>query len=243
MCTVSYIPLSENIIITSNRDEQHGRPPAMVPAVYSLSTGKLLFPKDVHAGGTWFAVHENRQAIVLLNGAKERHESSGPYRMSRGLVLLDMVDHPAPMERFSEINLDRIEPFTAIVWSDTKLFECRWDGSGKESRQMDSTIPHIWSSATLYDEKASAKRRQWFSQWLGENPAPSQDDVLDFHHYNGHGDHHDGILMNRNGLVYTVSVSSIQLSASTAIFKYLDVQNHRSYLQEMSLSKTIAAKR
>ncbi|MEJ0104485.1 MAG: hypothetical protein WDO19_18810 [Bacteroidota bacterium] len=43
-----------------------------------LFQAKSNFPKDGNAGGTWFAVHENGNVIVLLNGGFKFHESAPP---------------------------------------------------------------------------------------------------------------------------------------------------------------------
>ena len=125
MCTVTYIPAKEKIFIASNRDEKSGRFPAIPPQEYEFVSGKVYFPKDKNAGGTWIAVHENGNAIVLLNGGFEFHESIPPYRKSRGLILLDLVQHDSPFDFFRSISLEDIEPFTLVIWQDNELFECR----------------------------------------------------------------------------------------------------------------------
>src|SRR6185295_19041785 len=108
-------------------------------------------PKDGDAGGTWMAIHENGNAIVFLNGGFTSHTPQPPYRKSRGLILLDLIESTAAYHSFMAINLNNIEPFTAIIWDDGHLFECRWNGR-KYHKQLDPLQPHIWSSATLYDE-------------------------------------------------------------------------------------------
>ncbi|MEP7259187.1 MAG: NRDE family protein, partial [Flavitalea sp.] len=115
MCTVTYIPVGNTIFLTSNRDEQNRRLPALPPEMYNLCSGNLIFPKDGDAGGTWIAIHENGNAIVFLNGALVGHTSEPPYRKSRGLILIDLIDHITPFNSFLAINLNRIEPFTAVI--------------------------------------------------------------------------------------------------------------------------------
>jgi uncharacterized protein with NRDE domain len=51
---------------------------------------KLFFPKDTDAGGTWIVMKENGDAAVLLNGAFINHTAEPPYRLSRGIILLDI---------------------------------------------------------------------------------------------------------------------------------------------------------
>src|SRR3982751_4082457 len=112
MCTVTYIPANGKIFLTSNRDEKSRRFPAVPPQAYDFLSGRIYFPKDTNAGGTWIAVHENGNALVLLNGGFTFHESKPPYRLSRGLILLDLLQHESPFDYFRSINLDEIEPFT-----------------------------------------------------------------------------------------------------------------------------------
>src|SRR5687768_1683567 len=105
MCTVTFIPVRDKIYITSNRDEKHWRSPALEPAVYPFSTGRLLFPKDADAGGTWIAAHENGQTIVFLNGGFVCHTPNPPYRRSRGLILLDLLNSANAWSAFQTISL------------------------------------------------------------------------------------------------------------------------------------------
>src|SRR5258706_5870429 len=128
MCTVTFIPGKEKVYLTSNRDEKHGRSPAVPPQGYDFISGKIYFPKDGTAGGTWFAVHENGNIIVVLNGIFKFHEPAPPYRKSRGLIVLELLEHESPFNVFRSISLDEIEPFTLVIWEEDELFECRWDG-------------------------------------------------------------------------------------------------------------------
>ena len=99
------------------------------PQLIVFETGSIVFPKDAHAGGTWIAAHENGHAVVFLNGAFESHTSTPPYKKSRGIVLLDLINNHSPYNSFHSVNLNNIEPFTAIILDQGHLFECRWDGA------------------------------------------------------------------------------------------------------------------
>src|SRR4051812_22764348 len=73
MCTVTYLPLKEGFIITSNRDERLVRKPADAPQIISGLNTRILFPRDGEAGGTWIATSENNRTVCLLNGAFVPH--------------------------------------------------------------------------------------------------------------------------------------------------------------------------
>jgi len=225
MCTVTFIPSKSGIVLTSNRDEKHWRAAAVPPEIYSLSSGRIIFPKDGDAGGSWFAIHENGNAVIFLNGGFVWHKSQPPYRKSRGLILLDLVNNESPPRSFEKIPLDGIEPFTAVIWENQKLLECRWDGRKKYHKELSSDAPHIWSSATLYDEDVVVKRRKWFDEWLHTNPHPTQEEIMHFHQFTGDGDQHNDLMMNRDGKVFTVSVTSAFIHDREIFMQYLDVRN------------------
>jgi hypothetical protein len=242
MCTVSFIPVNHKIIITSNRDEKHWRSPAIGPQFYKFKTGNILFPRDADAGGTWFAVHENGNVVVFLNGGFVKHEPAPPYRKSRGVVLLDLVDNDHPYSQFLKHDLRNIEPFTSIIFEEEQLYECRWDGENKYRQKLNPHQPHIWSSVTLYDEQVIGKRKKWFEEWIGKNQSPTQDDILHFHQFTGDGDKHNDLLMNRNGFVFTVSITSLEINEHTGLMKYVDIKNQQNNRQELAFKKAIVSK-
>ena len=239
MCTVTFIPSSTQFIFTSNRDEKSGRSSAIPPAPYKFESGKILFPKDADAGGTWIAVHENGNAIVLLNGAFVAHKPKPPYKKSRGLILVDLIDSSSPAVSFQAINLNNIEPFTAIIWDDSHLFECRWDGKNKHCELLETNQPMIWSSATLYDENIIAKRKSWFDQWIEKDTLPTQESILHFHQFTGDGDKQNDLLMNRD-VVGTISITSIAISEKKAEMLHLDVRHQQTVKASLTLEKSIA---
>lgn len=235
MCTVSFIPAGNRVLLASNRDEKHFRASAIPPAAYPTDNGYLLYPKDADAGGTWIALHENGHAIVFLNGGFAAHQPRPPYRRSRGRILLDLIESASPVEQSMLIDLDNIEPFTAVIWADAQLHEFRWDGAEKHLRRMDAGKPHIWSSVTLYDPEVIARRETWFGNWLSRHDKPGLEDVLHFHQFTGEGDSHNDLMMNRNGQVYTVSITGMEIGGGRALMKYIDLKNRQQYDQELTL--------
>jgi len=237
MCTVTYIPAHDKFFLTSNRDEKHRRSAALPPQEYEFASGKIYFPKDGDAGGSWLAVHENGNVIVLLNGGFEKHHPRPPYRKSRGIILLDLIQNSYPSEYFRSINLENIEPFTLVLFDHQQLCECRWDGERKHSKLLDNHQPRIWSSVTLYDEQTIEKRTEWFKNWLAEQTRISQDDILHFHRFAGDGDRHNDLLMNRGGQVFTVSITGIEIEKSGATIKYLDLIANKRHILPVTFEK------
>lgn len=235
MCTVTYIPTQEKYFITSNRDEKNIRKKAIAPTVYEINKKKLIFPKDGNAGGTWIALNENGNAAVLLNGAFENHISLPPYRLSRGIILVDIIAGERPVLQFQGLDLFQIEPFTLILLEKENLYECRWDGSNKYYQQLKAHRPYIWSSVTLYEQDVIKKREQWFADFLSNNPHPTQKDILAFHQFTGDGDAANDLLMERDDIYSTVSITSMLLTADRGSMKYLDMKANKIHEKKIEL--------
>jgi hypothetical protein len=235
MCTVTFIPLQDGALITSSRDEQISRGVAMHPSLYSSAFGNMMYPKDTKKGGTWFVVKQTGVTGILLNGAFEKHIPNPPYRMSRGLMMLELLsqpDIPAAIQLFSFAG---VEPFTLIFWDKVHLVEYRWNGIYLHQQPKDANQPHIWSSATLYNQAMQADRNEWFIHWLAKTPNPGQAYMLDFH-LNAGGDNNDyGIRMQRQNGIQTVSITSAQLNHSHVQMQYKDLISGIDFLFEADL--------
>ena len=235
MCTVTFIPVGDRYYITSNRDEKKMRRQAFPPAIHEENGNKIIYPMDADAGGSWVAMHENGNAAVLLNGAFEKHEPDPPYKKSRGIVFLEIINTVNPVRYFMHMDLLGIEPFTMIIM-DNCLYECRWNGITKYCRQLKKHRHHIWSSATLYDEATVKKREQWFAAFLNRNSRPTQDDILKFHEFGGTGDLQNDLKMNRDNVMSTVSITGIVLDKHKSNMKYIDLRDNKVYGARMEMS-------
>ena len=234
MCTVTFIPVGNKYYITSNRDEKRARGKALAPQLYHENGSQLIYPKDSDAGGTWITLTNRGTAAVLLNGAFAKHISQPPYKKSRGIVFLEIIQAVNPVRYFMHSNLEDIEPFTMIIM-DNCLYECRWNGITKYCRQLKKDRHHIWSSATLYDEATVKKREYWFASFLNNNPRPDQAAILDFHRFGGEGDSKNDITMNRNNELFTVSITSILLDNYRSHMKYLDLGSEKLHEARMEM--------
>jgi Transport and Golgi organisation 2 len=242
MCTVTFIPQGNRYLLCSSRDEQHTRLPAILPSIYQVGGMPVLYPRDSNAGGSWFALNGEGNLVVFLNGAWKKHIHNPPYLRSRGLILLDLIGAASPLEAFDQLDLAGIESFTAIIMDKGRLFDCRWDGSLKSTKETDAASPQIWSSVTLYDAAAVEKRTQWFREWLQQHPAPEMDEILQFHQRAGDGDQLNDIRMNRE-TVYTISITGADVSPSGVLMQYLDLASGQSYFNRLSFSKPMPASR
>jgi predicted nucleic acid binding AN1-type Zn finger protein len=232
MCTVSYLPLSDNgFIITSTRDEKTLRKPANPPQKHEVHGQQIFFPQDQDASGTWFATGPGIDTLCLLNGGFVIHEHIPPYRKSRGLVLLDYYKYNDTDSYRDSYDFSGIEPFTLLIAGGNRLFldELRWDGQKIHHRSCLANLPAIWSSVTLYSAEVIKQRNNWFDLWLDETSEFTTDSIVNFHKTAGTGDVKNDILMNRENAIRSVSITSLTRQAGKHIFHYEDMIVQESY--------------
>ena len=225
MCTLTYIPIGvEDFYFTTNRDESPLRE-ALFPELYQIDSGKVLFPKDRMAEGTWMMCHEKGFSACLLNGAFEKHEHKPPYRKSRGVMVLELGNYSSVKDFILGFTFNKMEPFTLLVLTYSKtrnLEELRWDGETVHYRKLDETKSYIWSSATLYNEDARLMRQKWFADWLKKTTTFSKEAILNFHTQTGKEDLINGIVMNRKEKVKTLCATQIRKEDSMLQMSYYD---------------------
>lgn len=209
MCTVTYLPKGDDhFLFTSNRDEAPNRNAIGITSEQRGSK-TLLFPRDATANGTWIAVSDANQLVCILNGAFVKHKHRPPYRLSRGLMALQFFEYDDAPQFFEEFEFEGMEPFTMIIYDKGKLYDLHWDESDPNIRSLDTTESHIWSSSTLYTPEYQEKREQWFADWKADHPIYTKAGILDFHQHAGEGDPWNDVVMNRMGMIQTVSITSI----------------------------------
>ena len=223
MCTVTYIPLKDRVLFSSNRDENPRRKPALAPRPVQGKIHELLYPADGAAGGSWIGLNNSGNLIIVLNGGFIDHIRKPKYRKSRGLIMTELLDSRNIIDDWYEIDLEDIEPFTIIAYFHHTLHQLTWTGFEKSHLIPDPTMPHIWSSATLYNTQAKEQRRQWFYHFIHTNPSPSSSDLLQYFLYGAPQDYYNGFNMNRNELVKTCSISVVDIQKYGARFLYHDV--------------------
>lgn len=233
MCTVSFVKTANKVIITSNRDESVVRL-ALPPAKYRLNNKSVLYPKDPKAGGTWYVVDEKGTVLVLLNGAQEKHLIAPPYRKSRGIIVLDMIGSDSPIEFWNLIDLDAIEPFTLVLFQDQKLYQLRWNGDQKETTALDTSQSYIWASSTLYPAEVRQKRTELFHDFLTKNNMITPEDLYQFHRYGDADNLKNGLVINRDDILKTLSITQTVLETSELNLTYHDLvkgeQAHSNFL-------------
>jgi hypothetical protein len=225
MCTVSFVNSNGKIIITSNRDETILRP-AIPPKNYLVNGKNIIFPKDPKAGGTWYAIDENANVLVLLNGAAEKHKWNPPYSRSRGLVVLELISSDSALLSWQKIGLDGVEPFTLVLYEAQKLYQLRWNETAKELAALDEKHNYVWSSTTLYPNEIRAKRSEWFYRFLDTKPDVNESEMFNFHRYTEEGNTQNGLVINRNGQLKTLSITQTVIEKNKVSMVHHDLINH-----------------
>ena len=101
----------------------------------------------------------------------------------------------------------------------------RWDEEKTHIKPLDIEQSYIWSSATLYPQDIKEKRVSWFESWKNTKPNYERNSILDFHKNAGDGDPLNDIIMNRGGVVQTVSITSIVKANGHIDMQYIDLIN------------------
>ncbi len=227
MCTLTYVPQKTGAVITANRDESPLRNAnGLAPYKTRQGSNYYIAREPVH-GGTNMAIGKNGGVAVLLNGAFDSHSHKPPYRLSRGLLLLESLESENLKMFANRFDFSGIEPFT-LVFLHQRIEEIRWDGKDIHYAEFNEEQPKLWASAQLYSKAVRAKRQKWFNELLRSENANAED-VLDFHLTGGDGDIENDLVMNRGGLVQTVSVTQFnrQIQAPSKLQHFNLVDNLR----------------
>ena len=229
MCTVSFVNANGKVIITSNRDEKIVRPNAIAPKNYLINNKNIIFPKDSKAGGTWYAIDEHSNVLVLLNGAEEKHILKDSYRKSRGLIVLELMSCESPVEAWINIDLQNIEPFTLVLFENQKLYQLRWNENEKDTVALDTNQSHIWSSSTLYSSAIREKRANWFYTFLDIKPEVNEEELFNFHRYTETENKEHGLVINRNDVLKTLSITQTVIQQNKVEIHYSDLIAEKEY--------------
>ncbi len=238
MCTISLVFNSEEnpgFILTSNRDEAPGRE-TLSPDFYTINNSRLLFPKDAVAGGTWIGVSAHKRVVCLMNGGFEKHIRADNYRVSRGVVVKDILAAEDALKEINSYNFQGIEPFTLILgdWKQELYFyELVWDGTNSHLKKL-RLKNHIWSSSPLYSTEMKNLRETWFEEFRQKKNMTSES-LWDFHHAAGVGNKNIDLVMDRD-FIKTKSITQIIKTSEKTRMIYEDLQKKEISEKEFDIT-------
>lgn len=222
MCTVTFLPKeNKSFILTHNRDEHFTRGVALLPQKRFTDQITFIAPIDSTANGTWIATSE-QFTLCLLNGGFEKHIPQPPYKHSRGQVIIDFFKYNNIDKFHQTYEVDNLEPFTliAIEHATRALHQFIFDGNKMHYAHLDDNNFHIWSSSTLYTSEDIQKRKNHFNSFL-EQANYTQEAIIEFHTNKFNPLPSEGIQINRDNILKTVSLTSIHKQESISM-TYID---------------------
>ena len=119
MCTVTIVPkpgAAQAFRMACNRDELHGRSPALAPQHRELDGTQTLMPIDPASSGTWVGVNERGLALTLLNYNPAQPPTGRD--LSRGAVIPQLLHVSTVDEVFAlakSIEAKRMMPDVALM--------------------------------------------------------------------------------------------------------------------------------
>lgn len=239
MCTVTLFPVGKsNFVLTSNRDESPKRI-SLPPRVYEKNGINMIYPKDKLSGGSWIGASEKNRVLCVLNGGFTKHSRKEKYRLSRGIVMKDLLICDNIKKDVNNYKLDDIEPFTLIIadWNNSlNFFELVWDGKNKHFKKLELK-PHIWSSSTLFNGKMKLERQQWFNDFLNLNELSSKT-ILDFHQNTKKENTEYGVVMDRL-FVKTTSITQVIKESNGLSIHFNNLINNNESSHRFNISHIV----
>jgi len=239
MCTVTFFRKNKtDFVLTSNRDEAPHRI-SLEPKVYTINNTNALYPKDAVAGGTWIGTSEKSRTLCVLNGGFKAHERLSDYRLSRGLIVRDLLLTDDLFNSIERYELLGVEPFTLIIVLhniELQLFQLVWDGSKKHLTEL-SLEPRLWSSSSLYNSNMKMERKQWFQDFVDHHNLDAET-IYKFHTSAGNGNLDYGVIMDRH-YVKTTSITQIEMFRNEVKMSYTDLSDNKNTSEVLKLQKHI----
>ena len=222
--------------MASVRDENPNRARAKQPALQRSANQDFWAPIDGQAGGTWWAVNRIGHTVILLNGAFINHlPNTRTYRKSRGLIVKELAEQMDLVDHWENLDLTDIEPFTLVIRQNNQVFDCRWDGRKKHTKELNPKEAAIWSSAPLYTREIQRYREQLFADFT-QNDLIDIPEILEF--LESYSDKDNGFIMRRWDFLQSLSISVFRFNGNDFDLFYKDLITGETSSQTHQLSKS-----
>ncbi len=232
MCTLTYIAKPEEAIITVNRDEAPTRA-ASDPIIREENGFQFwLAPEPVSGGSNFVLDIINQRLLVLLNGAFKAHKHVPPYRISRGVMMMEAFAFDTLREMEHSYDFAGIEPFTLLSFQGGRWEELRWDATASHHNAPPIGESRIWSSTKLYPAEAILYREKEFGDFLKNSRAVYHQQLFEMHRRFMDDSRGIGYRMNYEDRVKTVSVTQLVLKDGRMMLRYLDLNREPKQILE-----------
>jgi len=222
MCTVSWLRQVEGYVLLCNRDERRTRKPASGPVVGKVRGVSFVAPVDGDHGGSWIGTNQFGVTLCLLNRYGDWKSDLNRDYISRGLLLLELLDcrnNQHLSERLDHLEIDRFQPFTMVGLSiDEPTTLIDWTGL-ECTIQLDAEAQMPLTSSSLKDLNVSTLRHELFAEMVSQRGSIDQELLHKFHrsHLPKRGPR--SVCMHRDDAV-SVSLSIVSVGPASVEFLY-----------------------
>jgi hypothetical protein len=218
MCTLSFSPSRNGLLLAMNRDESLARETALAPRIFSVGDTRAIYPSETN-GGTWLAVNDRALVLALLN----RNGQPGHKKQrSRGVLIPSLITARSLVEvedRLRSSDTSGILPFIVLAFDGSvcSISQTIWDGQAISTESLPWTARH-WFSSSLSDEDATLIRGRTCDVFR-EHFVSSPESLRELHRSHSPGAGPFSICVHRPD-VGTVSYSEIEVAGGEITFSY-----------------------
>lgn len=173
MCTASWLPIGAGYVLCFNRDESRSRLPGRPPSQRTTNGLSVIAPTDGNHGGSWIGVNDAGVSVALANRYQVPRPPAPAGRISRGLLVMELLGKRSLAEvgrGLSGRRPESFEPFTLVALErDSPAHLWSWDGTTLLDWRQEEPGLLIASSAAEQDAAAAA-RRETFASAIADGP-------------------------------------------------------------------------
>lgn len=222
MCTVTWRHAEEGFDVFFNRDELKTRKLALPPEVHERNGVRYLAPIDGNAGGTWIGVNEFGICLGLLNYYAATHLETGKSYISRGrllISLLDVASHADVSLRLQQQRLDSYLPFILLAFACGRLVSSfTWNGKDWLYDELGAARMPVTTSS-FASQQVEAHRRRCFQQLDLKQGDITVERLLAFHRSHIPSASAYSVCMHRDD-ANTVSLSHVKVAPADIELRY-----------------------
>lgn len=222
MCTVTWRHSEEGYDVLFNRDELKTRKPALPPRPNECYGVRYLAPVDGNAGGAWIGVNEFGVCLTLLNFYEVAQCEEKSDYVSRGRLLVSLLNIASRAEVISRIqnaDLGSFQPFILLAFSfDTQVSQFISDGRDLTHNEIGASHLPITTSS-FANRQVAAQRRRCLQEFKSEPGEFSVEELLRFHRSHVPFAGAYSVCMHRDD-AHTVSFSHVIVRRTQIEFHY-----------------------
>ena len=217
MCTLSWFLTDQGYELFFTRDEQQTRSRAIPPSIDSVKDS--IYPIDPDGKGTWIALHRSGMALCILN-EYQSHSPNQPL-ISRGKLILDLIDKPDVSIQLKSTDLQHYAPFKLCLFpaalnlnNPIAVQAFVWNGDTLSTIQQNAPA---MSSAVTWKEVQKDRLASW--NILAKQP--DRTSLFNFHRSHQPKKGKGSVCMHRND-ASSQSLSHLVVAKNTRDFYYYD---------------------